>query len=83
MKGNTSMRTDAFLPGAEGLKVLSGLRDDVIVKLHHYPPFQLTPNAYVQVAPPPPHISPPPVTPRRLFFLFDMETGELTPYEEK
>jgi hypothetical protein len=57
VKGHASVWTNAFLAGAESPEVLSGFRHHIIVELHHYPPFQLSSYAYVQIAPWPPHLS--------------------------
>ena len=57
MEGNAGMRTDAFLASAQSPKILGRFRDNVTVKLHHYPSFQLSPNAYVQVTSRIPHLS--------------------------
>jgi hypothetical protein len=57
VKGHPSVWTNAFLAGAESPEVLSGFWHHIIVELHHYPPFQLSSYAYVQIAPWPPHLS--------------------------
>ena len=57
MKGHPSVRTNAFLASAESSEILGGFGCDVVVKLHHYPPFQLLPYADVQEAPWSPHLS--------------------------
>jgi hypothetical protein len=57
MEGHTSVWTNAFLASAESPEVLNGFGHHIVVELHHYPPFQLSSYAYVQIAPWPPHLS--------------------------
>lgn len=39
VEGNTGVRANALLSGAESPEILGGFGDHVLVKLHHYPPF--------------------------------------------
>lgn len=51
MEGSGGVRANALLTGTESPEVLGRFGDDIFVKLHHYPPFHLSSNAYVQEAP--------------------------------
>jgi hypothetical protein len=39
VEGNTGMRANALLSGAESPEILGGFGNHVLVELHHYPPF--------------------------------------------
>lgn len=57
MERDTSVGTNALFTRTECPEILGRLRNDVVVKLHHYSPFQLSSYAYVKTASWPPHIS--------------------------
>nr|GMD00093.1 hypothetical protein Iba_chr05eCG11910 [Ipomoea batatas] len=56
MKRDAGVRANALLAGAKSSEILGGFGDDVVVELHHYPPFQLPSDAYVEKAPRPTHL---------------------------
>jgi hypothetical protein len=39
VEGNTGVRANALLSGAESPEILGGFGDHVLVELHHHPPF--------------------------------------------
>ena len=57
VKRDTSVGTNALFASTESPEILGRPRNDVVVKLHHYSPFQLFPYAYVKIASWPPHLS--------------------------
>ena len=57
MERDTSVGTIALFASTDSPEILGRLRNDVVVKLHHYSPFQLSSYAYVKKASWPPHLS--------------------------
>ena len=55
MERETGVGTNALLTGTKSPEILGRLGHHIVVKLHHYPSFELSSDANVKKTPRPPH----------------------------